>query len=136
MKRSILVVATCALLLGTLGCNPTEYNSYDSLEKLCEVAEHNELAQVSGVLKLPEIVIYDDHYHILLVENLSQDQPWMTLRIKKGKGKNRMESLPDTYTYDDFKVHTADGRIVGHGNMVTVSGRYLSGCDLTVYIVE
>jgi hypothetical protein len=136
MKRSILIVAICALLLGTLGCNPTEYNTYDSLEELCEEAEHNELAQVSGVLKLPEIVTYDDHYRVLLVENLSQDQPWLGLRLKKGKGKNRMESLPESYTYDDFKVHTADGGIVGHGSLVTVSGRYLSGCDLTVYMIE
>jgi hypothetical protein len=60
----------------------------------------------------------------------------MKLRIKKGTGKNRMQSLPETYTYDDFKVHTVDERIVGHSDSVAVSGRYLSGCDLTVYVVE
>jgi hypothetical protein len=136
MKRSLLMVATCVLLLGIVGCQPTEYNVYDTLEELCERAEHNELAQVSGVLKLPEAVIYDDHYHVLLVEDLSQDQPWLSLRIKKGKGNNRMEPLPDTYTYDDFKVHTASGEIAGHGDTVTVSGRYLSGCSLTVYVAE
>jgi hypothetical protein len=69
-------------------------------------------------------------------DDVNPDQPLLLLRINKGKGKNRMEPLPDNYTLGDFKVHTADGRIVGHGDAVTISGRYISGCTLTVDVVE
>ena len=137
MKRSILIVGVCILLvLGVVGCEAPEYNEYNTLEELCKAAEHNEHVKVSGVLKLPETVISDDWYHVLLVEDISQDQPWLGLRISKGKSNNRMEPLPDNYTYDDFKVHTDDGRIVGHGDAATVSGRYMSGCSLIVDVIE
>ena len=105
MKRPILMVAICVLLLGMVGCGPPEYNEYNSLEELCEDAESNEHAKVSGVLKLPEVVIYDDRYHVLLVEDLSRDQPWLGLRIAKGKRNNRMEPLPDDYTYEDLSSY-------------------------------
>ena len=136
MKRTILLVTIYILLLGMVGCKPPQYNEYSTLSELCEEAEHNEHVKISGVLKLPEIVIYDDRYLVQLVEELSQDQPSLLLRVNKGKSKNRMEPLPDDYTYDDFQVHTADGRTVGHGDAVTLSGRYLSGCTLTVDVVE
>ena len=137
MKRSILMVTICALLLGAVGCTPTEYNAYDTLEELCESAEHNERVKVSGVLKLPESVIeHDNRYRVLLVVDINQDQPWMTLMIKEGKGKNRMQTLPESYTTDDFVVQTASGQTVGHGDAVTVSGQYLSGCLMSVYVIE
>jgi len=137
MKRTILsMIALYILFLGMVGCSAPEYNEYSTLSELCEQAEHNEHVKISGVLKLPEIVIYDDRYLIQLVEDLGQDQSPLLLRIGKGKGKSRMEELPEDYTYDDFKVHTADGRIVGHGDAVTISGRYLSGCTLTVDVIE
>ncbi len=136
MKRTMLIVAMYILFLGMVGCSPPEYTEYDTLSELCEQAEHSEHVKVSGVLKLPEIVIYDDRYLIQLVEDLNQEGSPLLLRISKGGGKNRMEALPENYTYDDFKVHTADGRVVGHGDAVVVSGRYFSGCTLTVDVVE
>ena len=75
-------------------------------------------------------------HRVLLVTDIAQDQPWTTLMIKKGSGKNRMQTLPEQYTYDDFQVQTEGGATVGHGDAVTVSGQYLSGCMLSVYVIE
>ena len=137
MKRSILMVATCALLLGTMSCKPPDYNEYSTLEELCEAAEHNERVKVSGVLKLPGAVIeHDNRYRVLLVMDINQDQPAMTPMIKEGKSKNRMQTLPESYTYADFVVQTADGRTVGHGDAVTISGQYLSGCLMSADVIE
>jgi hypothetical protein len=133
----MLLVAICVLLLGMVGCEPAEYNEYDTLEEVCEAAESSERVKVSGVLKLPTTVVeHDNRYRVLLVSALDQDKPAMTLMIKRGNGKNRMERLQEGYTYDDLIVHTADGRTVGHGDRVTISGKHLTLCMTDVYVIE
>ena len=88
MKRALLMVAIYILFLGIAGCSPPEYNEYETLSQLCEQAENSEHVKISGVLKLPQVVLYDDRYLIQLVEDLNQDQSPLMLRINRGKGKS------------------------------------------------
>ena len=125
------------LLLAAAGCGGAKEYQEHALAEVCEAAEWGDHVQVSGILKLPATIIYrDGEYRLLLVEDLAQDQPWVGMNVKKGSGKNRMQPLADNYTFDDLAVRTADGRTVGHGDAVTVSGRYWSGCEMDVERIE
>jgi hypothetical protein len=60
------------------------------------------------------------------------------LLIHIGSGSNQMEPLPNSYSMDDLKVHTDDGRVVGVEDEVLVSGlvgKIYSPCAIWAQII-
>jgi hypothetical protein len=72
----------------------------------------------------------------LLVEDLSQDQPYIAMWIPKGKGKHHMRPIADNFKWEDVQIKAADGQMVGGGDTVTVYARIKPGCELTTYVIE
>jgi hypothetical protein len=136
----LVVIVLFVLALAVTSCGgPREYAAYSLDQEICKNTQRNDYVQVSGVLKLPDVVLVGNkQMRVLLVQDLSQDQPWLGLLIDVGKGNNQMEPLPENYTLDDFVVRTDDGRMIGHGANVTVSGRIEStiNCELEVEKIE
>ena len=134
------VVVSVALSLALTSCGgPREYEAYSLDQEICKNTQRNDYIKVSGVLKLPGTVLTSHkQIRVLLVEDINQDQPWLGLLIDVGKGNNQMESLPENYGLDDFAVRTDDGRVIGHGARVTISGRMEStaNCELDVEKIE
>ncbi len=140
-KLSQLVVVTLFVSsLAVTSCGgPREYEAYSLDQEICKNTQRNDYIKVSGVLKLPETVLVSGkQVRVLLVEDINQDQSWLGLLIDIGEGSNQMESLPENYRLDDFIVRTDDGRIIGHGVYVTISGRMESAinCELDVEKIE
>jgi hypothetical protein len=42
--------------------------------------------------------------------------------VTLGSGKNQMEKLPKNFTPEDIKIHTQDGKVVGVGAKVRITG--------------
>jgi hypothetical protein len=139
LSQLVIVILFVLSLTATSCGGPHEYEAYSLDQEICKNAQRNDYIQVSGVLKLPgTVLVRDKQIRVLLVEDINQDQPWLGLLIDIGKGNNQMERLPENYRLDDFIVRTDDGRAIGHGANVTVSGRMESTieCDLDVEKIE
>jgi hypothetical protein len=61
---------------------------------------------------------------------------YTNLEFTQGKGNNNMEKMPEKYSDADFKVHTANGEVVGQGSYVKITGNLSGRYDeyATVYI--
>ena len=144
MKRTIgIAVLGLVLLLGLVSCGPKEYIAYE-IDGFCDAVERGEYVTVTGVLRVPESIMeYDRTYGLLLVEELSQDQPRVRIGIKIGTRNNQMQTLQDNFTLEDIKILTNNGEMVTHGDRVKVSGFYGGGAcglggnsDFTADIIE
>jgi hypothetical protein len=61
----------------------------------------------------------------------------MSIDLKSGGGKNHMETLPDKFSADDIKVTTHDGKTVGVGGKIRVTGKRLGkGESCSIYKVD
>lgn len=60
----------------------------------------------------------------------------MSIDIPTGTGKNRVESLPETYYQDDLKIHTADGDIAVVGDYVRVTGTFTEASDANYQYID
>lgn len=135
IKRAVFILSIALVLLGTAGCGTPEYVEH-SIDDACSSAKNGDWIKVTGVIKPIDIIERDQRYRILLVKDLDQDQPWIGVWIRKGKGKHRMQPITDNFRWEDVQVQTADGRMAGGGDTVTVSGRFSPTCDLKVYLIE
>ena len=128
MKRVMVFLALIGIAWLITGCGEREYVAKTFDENFCDTLGDVKFIQVSGVLKAPDTVIDEgDRLLVLIVTDIYKTQPWIQVRIKKGNGNNEIAPLPDQFTFADFKVKTDDGRILSHGDPITIYGQAL-GC--------
>ena len=136
--KPLLWITLLSLALASCG-GPREYTPASLDDDICKTIQRNARIQVSGVLKLPGVVlVVQKQTRVLMVKDLSQDQPWLGLLIRHGTGNNRMEPLSEDYRRADFVVKADDGREIGHGTPVTIYGRMedTANCNLAVERIE
>jgi len=64
-------------------------------------------------------------------------QGWVVvIKIGFDGGPNEMDRLPDDYTNNDLKVHTADGQVLGVGSPIRVLGRVKSSPNTAEKILD
>lgn len=132
MKRMILFLILIGFVWLLAGCGEREYVAKTFDENFCDTLGDDKFIQMSGVLKAPDTVIDEgDRLLVLIVTDIEQAQPWIQVRMKKGSGNNQIAPLPDQFTLADFKVKTDDGRILSHGDPITIYGQALGCTGLT-----
>lgn len=130
MKRKMVVWVLIGIVLLIVGCGGREYVAKTFDQDYCESLGEDRFIEVSGVLKAPDTVIDEgDRLLVLLVTDIDEAQPWIQVRIKKGNGNNEIAPLPDQFIFSDFKVKAEDGRILSHGDPITIQGQAL-GCTM------
>lgn len=137
MKRYLWVGIVWVVAVAAVSCGERTYVSKTFDENFCDTLGADRFIEVSGVLKAPDAVIDEgDRMLVLLVTDMDVAQPWIQVRIPKGNGANEIAPLPETFTLADFQVKTEDGRILTHGDAMTVRGQALSCTSLSADVIR
>lgn len=137
MKRKMVVWALICAVWFIVGCGGREYVAKTFDDNYCDTLGEDRFVEVNGVLKAPDTVIDEgDRMLVLMVTDIDKPQPWIQVRIKKGNGNNEIAPLPDQFAFSDFKVKTEDGRILSHGDPITIQGQALGCTTMSADIIK
>ena len=137
MKRFLLIFGLLSLVSVLVACGEREYVPHTFDKSFCDTLGDDKFVQVTGILKAPDTVIDEgDRMLVLMVTDINESQPWISVRIDKGKGNNEIAPLPDQFTLNDFKVKTGDGQTLTHGDPITIYGQMLGCRDMIADKVE
>ncbi len=107
---------------------------YDAtMEKGLEVTKR---VTLEGYLGAPRMLVCSSTCNLYLYPTPDRKGDGIAISLTLGDDPNQLEELPDEYTEQDFKLHTNDGKVVGIGAKIRVTGGRLGTdgkktCQLT-----
>ncbi len=106
-------------------CSDAKYDSYNDPKTALTVQKR---VTVEGYLDLPHGTVVLCGYGtcpVSLVRSRGAKDEDFSVSLKTGSDPTQMKELPQKYSQQDLVVHTTDGRTVGVGAKVRVTGRRL-----------
>jgi len=140
MKLSLLL-ATVFLCMFTINCGRTGARVTPvEFSKACSPENENKYVQVSGFLEDKGNIRCADRNSImdcnfLLIERPGSDKN-MNAYIHEGSGANNVEKLPNHYRKEDVKFHDSNGKIVGLGEKLNITGKMGVSTDLKACFID
>ena len=115
-----------------------------SLGNFCETF-YGDRVSLSGYLYLPDkVTVEGDYTWVWLVKTsqypVADSEQKLILEIKEGSQPNQMQPLQIFYELSDLKIKTDDGKFIGHGDYIQVSGiqihpKFYNTCHFRVWEV-
>ncbi|MFC2029004.1 hypothetical protein ACFLTX_03650, partial [Chloroflexota bacterium] len=122
----------------TATTTPTPTPVYVDLENVCSFIKSR--VSVHGILSLSAWTsCIGSACFITLDSPADSDFGGIFIYVHVGSEPNQMEPLPSSYTMDDLRVHTNNGRMAVAGDEVIVSGKVRdlkNPCDISVDTIE
>lgn len=132
-----LVAAALLVALG-IGCEPPKPGEPVTFDTICDSKYNPTMEKGLNVTKKVAIEGYltnrstlkvcSDTCDIDLYEKAEGKGKRVNIDVPVGDGKNQFERLPKNFTSKDIKIHTQDGKVVGVGAKVRVTGGRAPGC--------
>jgi hypothetical protein len=91
---------------------------------------------LEGYLGAPRMMFCSDTCNLDLHPTAARDGRSISIAIKIGGDENQMDELPKDFSDSDVKVHTKDGKVIGVGGKLRVTGGRLGtkkekACQIT-----
>jgi hypothetical protein len=149
-RTEIHVMLSRWMLIGIVGCGASACKGKDpgpaepvTFASFCDAKYDPVMEKGDNILKRVSIeghidmprglfTLCSDTCNVKLLEKPGATANAISASVKVGTDENQMEALPKEYSEKDFKVHTNDGKVVGVGARVRLSGGRLgSAADKT-----
>jgi hypothetical protein len=129
----VFIAATLLAALG-IGCEPPKPGTPVTFDTICgaefdptmekglNVTKRVTIEGYVGPLRSMVKVCSDTCDFNLFAEPGGKGKRVVNADVPVGDGKNQMEKLPKNFTDKDLKLHTQDGKVVGVGSKVRITG--------------
>lgn len=129
--KAFLLFTIVSLALMTIDCDQT--GKPMGFSQACAAENDQKYVTVDGFLDDRGAVSCSDHYGIMscsfeFSENLN-DPKFMSAYVPIGTWANNVEKLQDKYKREDVKFHANDGKIVGLGQKLKITGKLRTTSD-------
>jgi hypothetical protein len=121
--RTLIALSLAAFVFTACSQEAPTVGEAKDFASVCDRANDGKRVSVQGYLILPESFTGDDSVVLRLHETDAFGGTPVGVQINFGTGANQVEMVPTEYSDDDLKVHLSDGRVVGFGEKVKVSGK-------------
>lgn len=92
---------------------------------------------LEGYLGAPKMMMCSDTCSMNLYPTPAREGSMLSISLKVGDDENQMEELPKSFSETDVKVRTKDGKVLGVGAKIRVTGGRLgSKQDKSCQIIE
>ena len=131
--RLPLVRGVTALALCLVACGPPSLGEEVSIDDLCKPANNDKRVSVSGYfssegfLTLCSTQGSKKTCSFSLRKSADQKEPSVTIHLVMGDGENQMKDLPEEFKSSDVQIKAVDGKVVGEGGHMKVTGKALIG---------
>ena len=122
--RSFLAFCLIALTLAACGGSsaPTVGEAKD-FSTACDKANDGKRIALQGYLHFPDSFTGDQSVVLRLYESTDYSAKPIGVQMEFGTQPNQLQTVPDSFTEDDLKVHLASGQVATFGTKVKVSGK-------------
>ncbi|MDI1446306.1 hypothetical protein [Polyangium sp. 6x1] len=132
-RLPVVFVAAAALAALGLGCEPPKPGIPVTFENVCS-AEFDPVMEkglnvtkkvaIEGYVGAPRSMfkVCSDTCDFNLFSEPGNKGRLVNADVPVGDGKNQIERLPKNFTDKDLKLHTSDGKVVGVGAKVRITG--------------
>lgn len=123
-----LQLTLCCLALAFISCSsdgPPTVGELKAFPTVCDKTNDGKRMAVTGYLELPSTIKKREEevsVSLWLFEDNTYKGLPIRVAVETGDTPNHLEKLPVTYSRNDMKLHLSDGKVVGYGTKVKVSG--------------
>lgn len=141
------IIVLAALGLAFVGCKsePPKPGEPVTFETVCSAKYDSkeekglsvtQRVTLEGYLGAPKMMLCSDTCSLRLYPTPDRKDGDLSISLKVGSDPNQLEELPKEFSEQDIKVHTNDGKVVGVGAKIRVTGGRLgTQADKTCQLV-
>ena len=141
-----IVSLSCVLLLAACSAGPRVPGVPTTFDAVCDKSNDGKRLSLEGYVDFPSSFKSNEISIMMRLRPELRSSPRVVgVSVELGNGPNRVEMPPKSFTPENIKLHTSDGRVAGFMDKVKVSGTMYTPsslatvefkCGLTNVLIE